>query len=67
MIFPYSASLYLSEFIIPSIGESEPTPEKLKLPAEHFLLGVFYYLIERAGLNCSSLMNLTIFYASLER
>jgi len=46
MTFLSILPMHLSECLIPSIGLSEPVPEKLKLPRT--FLGMFYiaYLIE---------------------
>jgi len=45
MDFLSITSVYLYKFIIPSIGRSEPTPEKLKMPQTIFF-EVLHYLIE---------------------
>jgi len=49
----------LSELIIPSIGISEPTPEKLKLPQTIYFCECFTTSVKRAGLNCSLFSILT--------
>ena len=57
-------SMYLYKFIIPSIGISEATTEKLKL-RQNIFLGSFTSSFQWAGLNCSRfliLMNLLYFH-----
>jgi len=56
-------SIYLYKFLIPSIGISEATTEKLKLP-QNIFLGSFTSSLQWAGLNCSRfliLINLLCF------
>jgi len=58
MDFLSIASMYLYKFIIPSIGVSEATTEKLKLP-QNIFLGSFTSSLQWAGLNCSRFLILT--------
>jgi len=52
MAFLSITSMYLYKFIIPSIGISKATTEKLKLPQNIFLVS-FTSSLQWAGLNCS--------------
>jgi len=64
MAFLSITSMYLYKFIIPSIGISEATTEKLKL-RQNIFLGSFTSSFQWAGLNCSRfliLMNLLYFH-----
>jgi len=51
---------------MPSIGLSEPVPEKLKLPKTSFG-DVLHTSLKRAGLNCSPFLILTNLLCFLER